>query len=618
MNMLTLLPVLVALLVACTSAERTRGVSPNRWSDERLWPVLEAQEHRDTEALCSLLVDSSAIVREAAALAFASVQDSASVGCLLKALSDPVAGVRSTAVFALGFVADSLAVQRMAEVAVNERDTIVQRAFLSASFMAMQRNGMLKDPNAILHYLDSGIGHERARAADVLRRLPDSTLSLFVDDIRDRIPAHSADVRQFLVLGLARSGDQRQWPYLERLMVLDQDRCVRVNALRALARVENPGLDTLLLAMTAVTPLEIAALDILQGREVLPARACLDPILPGMDEGVRIRLLGLALDHAGEELADSIRLVLRSFTAPGHSPYHRAAAIRALANAPEPGYNDELLSVMQSDAPSIVRQAAFEGLVGITKATMARSRYASADEQYRQLGNVIRSATYTRDAGLVCAAAEQLQLEDAATIKLLLPTTMDEKALASLHPLRDMEAVQLLQQAIAKRNGLRPRAHTTPAFNHPIDPGKLRTLPQGQRYQITTAKGTIILATDVNECPGSSLAFDSLVNAGYYNGKAFHRMVPNFVVQGGCPRGDGYGGMPWTLRTEIGRKLFTAGSVGLASAGRDTESCQFFITHSATPHLDGRYTRFGEVVEGMDVVWQLQVGDVMERVQRVD
>ena len=279
MTMHTLLPILLALLVACTTAEHTREASPNRWADERLWPVLEAQEHRDTEALCALLVDSSAIVREAAALAFASVQDSASVGCLLKALTDPVAGVRSTAVFALAFVADSLAVQRMAEVAVNERDTIVQRVFLSASFLAMQRNGMVKEPNAILYYLDSGIGHERARAADVLRRLPDSTLSLIVDEIRDRIPAHSADVRQFLVLGLARSGDQRQWPYLERLMVLDQDRGVRVNALRALARVENPGVDTLLLAMTAVPPLEIAALDILEGREVLPARACLDPIL---------------------------------------------------------------------------------------------------------------------------------------------------------------------------------------------------------------------------------------------------------------------------------------------------------------------------------------------------
>jgi cyclophilin family peptidyl-prolyl cis-trans isomerase len=143
-------------------------------------------------------------------------------------------------------------------------------------------------------------------------------------------------------------------------------------------------------------------------------------------------------------------------------------------------------------------------------------------------------------------------------------------------------------------------------------------LEQGQQYRISTSKGEIIIATDVDECPGSSLAFDSLVTEGYYNGKAFHRMVPDFVVQGGCPRGDGYGGMPWTLRTEIGRTPFTAGSVGLASAGRDTESCQFFITHIATPHLDGRYTRFGEVVEGMDVVYRLTVGDVMQRVERVD
>jgi cyclophilin family peptidyl-prolyl cis-trans isomerase len=175
-----------------------------------------------------------------------------------------------------------------------------------------------------------------------------------------------------------------------------------------------------------------------------------------------------------------------------------------------------------------------------------------------------------------------------------------------------------LGQVAAKRDGLPPPEHHRPSFNHPIDPAKLRVLHQGQRYRISTTKGDVIIATDVNDCPGSSLAFDSLVTAGYYNGKAFHRMVPNFVVQGGCPRGDGYGGMPWTLRTEIGRKLFTAGSVGLASAGRDTESCQFFITHSAAPHLDGRYTRFGEVMSGMDVLWRLQVGDVMIMVERAD
>jgi hypothetical protein len=121
----------------------------------------------------------------------------------------------------------------------------------------------------------------------------------------------------------------------------------------------------------------------------------------------------------------------------------------------------------------------------------------------------------------------------------------------------------------------------------------------------------------VNECPGSSLAFDSLVTAGYYNGKAFHRMVPNFVVQGGCPRGDGYGGMPWTLRTEIGRKLFTAGIGGPCFRWKGYRELP--VLHHAQRHATPGwplqpYRAFGsphrEVVEGMDRwSWRLpQVG----------
>jgi cyclophilin family peptidyl-prolyl cis-trans isomerase len=186
-----------------------------------------------------------------------------------------------------------------------------------------------------------------------------------------------------------------------------------------------------------------------------------------------------------------------------------------------------------------------------------------------------------------------------------------------LHPIRDLETLQYLDQAIAKRDGLPAPAHKSPPFNHPIDLARLRSLKQGQQYRITTTKGEVILALEPEVAPGSCVAFDSLVTAGYYNGKAFHRVIPNFVAQGGCPRGDGYGGMPWTLRTEIGPQGFVEGAVGLASAGHDTESCQFFIMTAAAPHLDGRYTRFAHVVSGMDAAKKLQVGDVMQRVERM-
>ena len=324
------------------------------------------------------------------------------------------------------------------------------------------------------------------------------------------------------------------------------------------------------------------------------------------------------MKHGDPALADSVRAVLDAIVSTSDDAYQRAAAIEARASQVDEAFHNELLALLRSDAPAVVRQAAFSVLAQRTSMRMMMPRAISFEMQLREAAPFWHRVFTSNDAGLICAAAEQLALSPPDQLAVLFPPEVQQQAAASLHPVRDLEAVQLIEGLAAKRDGLPPPKHVAPPFNNPIDPTKLRALPQGQRYRITTSKGTIVIATDVNDCPGSSLAFDSLVTAGYYNGKAFHRMVPNFVVQGGCPRGDGYGGMPWTLRTEIGRKLFTAGSVGLASAGRDTESCQFFITHSATPHLDGRYTRFGEVVEGMDMVWRLQVGDVMERVERVE
>ena len=94
--------------------------------------------------------------------------------------------------------------------------------------------------------------------------------------------------------------------------------------------------------------------------------------------------------------------------------------------------------------------------------------------------------------------------------------------------------------------------------------------------------------------------------------------MPDFVIQGGCPRGDGFGGLPETIRSEFSyQEYIEEGMVGIASAGKDTESCQFFITHSPTPHLNGRYTIFAKVKDGMEVVHQLEVGDQILHIDRV-
>jgi len=126
---------------------------------------------------------------------------------------------------------------------------------------------------------------------------------------------------------------------------------------------------------------------------------------------------------------------------------------------------------------------------------------------------------------------------------------------------------------------------------------------------LDTERGRIIIRLDGYYAPFTVDAFLSTVENGFYNGLTFHRVVPNFVVQGGDPRGDGWGGPGYTLLTECSPLGYTPGAVGMARSDFDTESSQFFITLTDQPHLNYKYTRFGEVVEGLDIAAQIEKGD---------
>ncbi len=145
----------------------------------------------------------------------------------------------------------------------------------------------------------------------------------------------------------------------------------------------------------------------------------------------------------------------------------------------------------------------------------------------------------------------------------------------------------------------------------------LESVKPNQRVRIVTNRGEIILELMKEQAPFTVLNFVKLIKKEFYNGLCFHRVVPDFVVQGGDPRGDGWGGPGYQMRTEISTANYERGSCGMASAGKDTEGSQFFITHISTPHLDGRYTIFAKVVKGMEIVDCLQVGDIMKTIQLV-
>lgn len=207
------------------------------------------------------------------------------------------------------------------------------------------------------------------------------------------------------------------------------------------------------------------------------------------------------------------------------------------------------------------------------------------------------------DAVLSLLAALAKQKSPAATIAI-------KTALDSTDHLVRRRAIALLEAngvgdlsartgAVASRNTLTDYHRALGRHN-----GRVRAIVQ-------TDKGTFTIELLPDDAPLTVDNFVQLARRGYFNNVTFHRVVPNFVVQGGDPRGDGSGGPGYQIRCEINDVEYERGAVGMALSGKDTGGSQWFVTHSPQPHLDGSYTVFGRVTTGMDVVDSIQRGDLI-------
>ncbi len=197
-------------------------------------------------------------------------------------------------------------------------------------------------------------------------------------------------------------------------------------------------------------------------------------------------------------------------------------------------------------------------------------------------------------------------------------------------------ACALLQAKVfaQEENQIKPDATVADeATAQPPDPTKEEPpmpeenhLPEGMYARIETTRGVITCRLEFEKTPLTVCNFaglaegnmDTQVRAGqpFYDGLTFHRVIPDFMIQGGCPRGNGTGGPGYAFQDEIVDSLRhdKAGVLAMANAGPGTNGSQFYITHRATPWLDGRHTVFGHVVEGQDVVDAIRQGDTMKQV----
>jgi len=576
--------------------------------------------------LQGLLLDSEVAVRRAAAFALGELGDAAARPALVRATVDDDAEVGALAVEALGKLATPLAEVRRPLGALDQATAARRLApFLfrfkeeatpavAAELLASQEDGDVRFGAAY------ALGREpRPEGAEILRGL---------------LADPDARIRAWSARGLGEVGAAEDLVGLGQLLA-DASPSVRIQALRAGSRLVSrlgalPPLGwveplTILLADPApgvrATAIEASAPWLRHPEVRGPVRARFESGSPREQE---LALLALARGRDPEAIA----LVQRAAAAGGRNLRARAAeAAGRLGDL-------ELVESLAGDPEAAVRVAVVEAWASLpdtTGFTVAERFLDDPDPTVRATVLDALAATPELPLDRLARAFERAQ-ED----------TLDDARLAAVRAVAARggsdgaergAAVEWLEarvetagylvrreaaQALAELGGERPAVE-------PLENGRtaayyelaLRQAERPRFAEVATDRGTLRLRLECPAAPLTCLSFLQLAEQGYFDGLTFHRVVPDFVVQGGDPRGDGWGGPGYALRDEINRLRYGRGAVGMALSGPDTGGSQFFVTLSPQPHLDGGYTVFGQVVGDDSALDRIEAGDRLLRVREV-
>ena len=593
------------------------------------------------EPLVSVLKDDDPDVRQMVAFGLGLLGDRAATGALTEALGDADWRVRGRAVEALGRIADPASAAAVGQLALSSLESgavaatavddlrwpLAQEveAFRLSLYALVRLKAWDQLAAAVL---DPG-GQPRIRwwpVAFALQRMEEARA---LPALLTFAAGPGVEAQAFAARGLGVLKDPKGVDALLRLIdVRTHEPRVVAQAVRALGQIGDGRAAPPLLALVRQPQLDDnVRLEVMTALGVLRTRAAADVAIdhvthrwPAM-RGAALRTLGaidpdallsvmsgLDLDSAwtvraetasilstldGERVLPALRLLWRD-------PDARVlpAALNAMAAVKAPDLEQCLTDAFAHE--DVIVRATAATLVGKAKAaggeSVLRQAYARAKDD---------AAIDARAAALEALAAYGLQaarpsLEDALSDRDWAVRRKAIDLLRQLDPAADVRVA---------RPGPTGRARDAYA-----DPALIAPTYSPQAY-VDTEFGTIQLELDVINAPLTTRSFVELARKGFFNGITFHRVVPNFVIQGGDPRGDGEGGPYFTLRDELSEQPYLRGTVGMALSWADTGGSQFFITHGPQPHLDGRYAVFGRVVSGMDVVDKIRRGDTITRIR---
>jgi len=662
-------------LLACTTTSISTSTSGMRPPSARSLPAnatAAGNPRRELEALLVLLADrrileplvvsraleSDVSMRRHLALTLGRVGDGAGAPALAALLTDAEPRVRRAAAFALGRLpaGDPAMVKRLLR-AVHDAD----RETGIRATCALARRGVALDVVAgALNEL--GPDERLARLLPSLYRFRGAGVETWA---QAGLAASAPALRRWAAYGLARA-PQRAALGLLRPLLSDADPWIAGWAARALGRVGARS-DLARLEPLLDRPEVGPVVQALRAARALIARGAAAPspfwgdrlrrLLDDPRAGVRIS----AFEVAGSFLLDQAladRLAARVHDA--GSPRARGLALVALAEggdaraealaleaaaAGDPAMRtraaeaagmlgaDHLLRKLVVDPHAAVRAEALSVVLAVEDDPRAEpwARRALGDpdpgvrtvalewaaEHPRISPPVLMAATAGSDRQGAAAMAA-VQALGARALAVAQDREAVARALETLAGGRWFALRRAALAALATFDGEVPRAG--PASHKPVATYRdvVAQTARPRWVEIETERGSFELRLDCREAPMTCLGFLQLVAQGYYDGLTWHRVVPDFVVQGGDPRGDGRGGPGYQLRDEPNLLRYQRGVIGMARAGPDTAGSQFFITLSAQPHLDGDYTAFGMVVRGMDVLDRLIQGDSIVRMVEIE
>jgi cyclophilin family peptidyl-prolyl cis-trans isomerase/HEAT repeat protein len=594
-----------------------------------------------------ILHDADASVRAAAAVALGLIAEPASRESLHAAVADTDPGVRGAAVEALGRLHDESSVADVSAL-LNDPDMVVraQAALAAWKFVdpATLLDGLIGDLAAPDPRLRAAAAYTLARLASaptappssgaLVGRLSSSDLARARAALAVRVGDVEPEVRMQVARGLARPEGGPEVSVVGTLSA-DKDPRVRVNALRALSYPGMPVHPYIERAVKSKDPyITRTALEALGKICGGTATEMLKTLMVAFDDRFRREAVLTSLTQC---VPDQIPAVVSGLLQ-NPDPVMRAAAVPLIAGHHEAGARQAAKLLLGDSDPSVVAVdvpvAADEDgpigpLLGPAPGAPDPIVRAAAADAYGARLETPRPGTEPRDVLLTVlegqwdkAAADTLPDARLSVLDAAAKAGKDERAHALLvKGLADRDVVVRRRAAgrLGEVYGENRAAEVGPASDRPLEDYEAIIRWSAVRHAaiVTLSRpgflpGRFTIALDGQAAPLNAWNFAQLADKKFYDARIVHRVVPNFVVQDGDPRGDGHGGPGYSIRDEFNALRFTAGAVGMASDGKDTAGSQWFVTLSDQPHLDGRYTAFGQVVQGLrDVVGTVLPGDTV-------